>query len=94
MRVLALQYAAGDALDLTLSLAMDKNEFLNLVDGVRVRLRAGPGAQRTPGIVNYPPMNGRACGSTSRWLRGGAACGRLTAPQPCTPRSAMLRAAL
>jgi hypothetical protein len=44
--------------------------------------------------VNYPPMNGRAGGSIPYWMRGDAACGRLTAPQPSTPRWAMLRAAL
>jgi len=35
-----------------------------------------------PAKVNYPPMNGRACGSIPYWMQGDAAGGRLTAPQP------------
>ena len=44
--------------------------------------------------ATYPALKGQACRSLPRWLRGQAACGRLTAPQPSTPRWAMLRAAL
>jgi hypothetical protein len=40
-------------------------------------------------FVNYPPMNGQACGSLPRWLRGQATYGRLTAPQPGRIRTAM-----